>query len=109
MPDMIATSLVAAVAPRTGKFINGLFLKERICYKRYITFCIFGSANCHKWCWKLRIYVDDFSEGGLALKRVEYSPFILCPPKNDTWLLKIMCKSCRNFNNQVSFFVGHTV
>jgi len=88
MPDMIATSLVAAVAPRTGKFINGLFLKERICYKRYITFCIFGSANCHKWCWKLRIYVDDFSEGGLALKRVEYSPFILCPPKNDTWLQK---------------------
>jgi len=26
-----------------------------------------------------------------------------CPPKNGTWLLKIMCKSCRNFNNQVSF------
>jgi len=23
--------------------------------------------------------------------------------------LKIMCKSCRNFNNQVSYFGGHMV
>jgi len=42
MPDMTPTSLVVAVAPRTGKIIKNclcVFLKE-ICYKIVATFCI---------------------------------------------------------------------
>jgi len=46
MPDMVPTLLVAAVAPRTGKFIkNGLRCFERgeskICYTMvYYTLCL---------------------------------------------------------------------
>jgi len=59
MPDMIPTSLVADVAPRTGKFIkNGLMClkEEKICYKMvyYIITpkhkVYLASANCQKSC-----------------------------------------------------------
>jgi len=73
---MTPTSLVEAVAPRTGKINknNPVFLKEeKICYKivygiLHFAFKFSQSSEIVFQSWNIHRRTTDFSERGLALK-----------------------------------------
>jgi len=73
---MRVTSVVAVVAPRTSKSLKmtTVFLKEeKICCKIYYTLCLdtVNRQNCvGKFGKNLSRRKTDFSERGLALKRL---------------------------------------
>jgi len=71
----------------------------------YILYVIFSVKNLFTYLQICSVIRQDFSSySGFIFIFFLHIPCV--PQKNDTWLLKIKCKSCRIFNNQVSFFWG---